>query len=151
MTFFFEGEEECGSPSLVPFLEENAEELSAPDIALISDTSLFDRDTPGITTLFPSSPDQQITTEQLFHRADHDLILAVIDANQLTRHLYLIDQLREVGFQVIVCLTMLDLLDEKGQSVNVECLQEKIKLPVIALAATIWAFSVQHLITTQKN
>ena len=51
VTFFFEGEEECGSPSLVPFLEENAEELSAPDIALISDTSLFDRDTPGITTM----------------------------------------------------------------------------------------------------
>jgi len=51
ITFFFEGEEECGSPSLVPFLEENAKELSAPEIALISDTSLFDRDTPGITTM----------------------------------------------------------------------------------------------------
>lgn len=51
VTFFFEGEEECGSPSLVPFLEENADELSKADIALISDTSLFDRETPGITTM----------------------------------------------------------------------------------------------------
>ena len=34
ITFLFEGEEESGSPSLVPFLQENADELRA-DIALI--------------------------------------------------------------------------------------------------------------------
>lgn len=91
------------------------------------------KDTPGITTLFPSSPDQQITTEQLFGRADHDLILAVVDATQLTRHLYLIDQLKEVGFNIIVCLTMLDILEEKGQAVDVESLRKKIDLPILAL------------------
>ncbi|SLN27718.1 Succinyl-diaminopimelate desuccinylase [Roseivivax jejudonensis] len=50
ITFFFEGEEESGSPSLVPFLHENAEELQA-DIALICDTGLFDAKTPGIVTM----------------------------------------------------------------------------------------------------
>ncbi len=50
ITFFFEGEEESGSPSLVPFLKENAEELKA-DIALICDTGLFDPETPGIVTM----------------------------------------------------------------------------------------------------
>ncbi|MEQ9040752.1 MAG: M20/M25/M40 family metallo-hydrolase [Silicimonas sp.] len=51
ITFFFEGEEESGSPSLVPFLEENRDELSRADIALICDTGLFDPDTPAITTM----------------------------------------------------------------------------------------------------
>ncbi|MXQ07045.1 M20/M25/M40 family metallo-hydrolase [Alphaproteobacteria bacterium GH1-50] len=51
ITFFFEGEEESGSPSLVPFLKENADEFSVPDLALICDTGLFDRDTPAITTM----------------------------------------------------------------------------------------------------
>ena len=46
---FFEGEEESSSPSLVPFMTENAEELTA-DIALICDTGLFGNDTPGIVT-----------------------------------------------------------------------------------------------------
>ncbi|WP_243612430.1 M20/M25/M40 family metallo-hydrolase [Shimia aestuarii] len=49
ITFFFEGEEESGSPSLVPFMEENAKELGA-DIALICDTGLFESSVPAITT-----------------------------------------------------------------------------------------------------
>ncbi len=49
ITFFFEGEEESGSPSLVPFMKENAEELGA-DIALICDTGLFESSVPAITT-----------------------------------------------------------------------------------------------------
>lgn len=50
ITFLFEGEEESGSPSLVPFLEENKDALSAPDIALICDTGLFESVVPAIIT-----------------------------------------------------------------------------------------------------
>lgn len=50
ITMFFEGEEESGSPSLVPFMEENTAELKT-DVALICDTGLFDHDTPAITTM----------------------------------------------------------------------------------------------------
>ncbi len=49
ITFFFEGEEESGSPSLIPFMQENAAELTA-DIALICDTGLFESKTPAIIT-----------------------------------------------------------------------------------------------------
>jgi len=49
ISFFFEGEEESGSPSLVPFMKENAAELTS-DIALICDTGLFDSKVPAITT-----------------------------------------------------------------------------------------------------
>jgi len=49
ITIFLEGEEESGSPSLVPFMKENAEELKA-DFAMICDTTLFDGRVPSITT-----------------------------------------------------------------------------------------------------
>ncbi|MEO3414020.1 M20/M25/M40 family metallo-hydrolase [Roseovarius sp. CAU 1744] len=49
ITFFFEGEEESGSPSLIPFMKENAEELNA-DIALICDTSMVAPGVPSIAS-----------------------------------------------------------------------------------------------------
>ncbi len=50
ITFFFEGEEESGSPSLVPFMVENAKELTS-DIALICDTGMFESKVPSIVTM----------------------------------------------------------------------------------------------------
>ncbi|WP_224814623.1 M20/M25/M40 family metallo-hydrolase [Hasllibacter sp. MH4015] len=60
VTIFFEGEEESGSPSLVPFLEANAEELRA-EVALICDTGLFSDGTPGIVTQLRGMLQEEIT------------------------------------------------------------------------------------------
>lgn len=49
VTVLLEGEEESGSPSLEPFLEANAAELSH-DLALVCDTNMWARGRPAITT-----------------------------------------------------------------------------------------------------
>ncbi len=46
--FILEGEEEIGSPNLVPFIETHADMLAC-DMVLISDTSMFGKDQPSIT------------------------------------------------------------------------------------------------------
>jgi acetylornithine deacetylase/succinyl-diaminopimelate desuccinylase-like protein len=60
ITFFFEGEEESGSPSLIPFLKEHADELKA-DVALICDTTLYDSRVPAITTMLRGMLKEEIT------------------------------------------------------------------------------------------
>lgn len=60
ITIFFEGEEESGSPSLVPFMRENADELTG-DIALICDTGLFGEETPAIVTTLRGLLGEEIT------------------------------------------------------------------------------------------
>ncbi|WP_370401271.1 M20/M25/M40 family metallo-hydrolase [Sulfitobacter sp. JB4-11] len=60
ITFFLEGEEESGSPSLVPFMKENAEELKT-DIALICDTGLFESRTPAIVTMLRGLLGEELT------------------------------------------------------------------------------------------
>ena len=49
VTILIEGEEEIGSPSLEPFLAAHPDALAA-DAAIISDTGMWDIDTPAITT-----------------------------------------------------------------------------------------------------
>lgn len=68
LTIFLEGEEESGSPSLIPFMRENAAELTA-DIALICDTGLFEDQIPAITTMLRGLLGQEIT----IHAANKDL------------------------------------------------------------------------------
>ncbi|MGF1671004.1 MAG: dipeptidase, partial [Balneolaceae bacterium] len=46
--FILEGEEEIGSPNLIPFIKEHKEKLEC-DMVLISDTAMFDEDQPSIT------------------------------------------------------------------------------------------------------
>ncbi len=60
ITAIIEGEEEVGSPNLEPFLITNKSEL-ASDLALISDTGMWDIDTPAISTTLRGMTYVQVT------------------------------------------------------------------------------------------
>jgi acetylornithine deacetylase/succinyl-diaminopimelate desuccinylase-like protein len=62
ITLLFEGEEESGSPSLIPFLKANTAELRA-DVALICDTSMWDRNTPAITATLRGLVGEEVTVK----------------------------------------------------------------------------------------
>lgn len=68
ISILFEGEEESGSPSLIPFLRANAEDLKA-DIALVCDTGLWDENTPAISTMLRGLVGEDFT----IHAASKDL------------------------------------------------------------------------------
>ena len=68
LTIFLEGEEESGSPSLIPFLQDNAAELGA-DLALICDTGLYEDRVPAISTQLRGLAKSEFT----IHAATRDL------------------------------------------------------------------------------
>ncbi len=68
VTILFEGEEESGSPSLEPFLEQAADELKA-DLALVCDTNMWDANTPAITTALRGMSSDEV----IIHAANRDL------------------------------------------------------------------------------
>lgn len=68
ITCLIEGEEEVGSPNLEDFLVANAAELKA-DIAIISDTGMWDIDTPALTTSLRGMVYMEVTV----HAAMRDL------------------------------------------------------------------------------
>lgn len=97
-------------------------------------------DLPGLYSLTPRSPDEQIAREVLLgERADTpapDLVLNIVDATNLDRNLYTTRQLLELGVPVIVVLTMTDLIEQDGQRVNTALLSARLQVPVIEVIAS---------------
>ncbi len=91
-------------------------------------------DTPGLTSMIPASPDEKVTVDALFAGATRPAaVLAVADATQLSRHLYLTRQLLDLGFNVVLAVTMEDLLRKQGLRVDAERLSDLIDCPVVVL------------------
>ena len=91
-------------------------------------------DTPGIISLNPSSPDEEVTINGLFNHHKYgipDLIIVTADCTQLSRQLFLVKQILDSGLNAIVALTMNDILDRKGLEVDVEKLSSILRCPVI--------------------
>jgi acetylornithine deacetylase/succinyl-diaminopimelate desuccinylase-like protein len=68
VTVLIEGEEEIGSVNLDPFLRQHRDALAA-DVAVISDTGMWDIDTPAITTSLRG----MVYVEMTLHAAKRDL------------------------------------------------------------------------------
>ncbi|MFZ1725505.1 MAG: M20/M25/M40 family metallo-hydrolase [Albidovulum sp.] len=68
LTIFLEGEEESASPSLIPFMKENASELTA-DLALICDTGMHESRYPAIEMMLRGL----VAEEVMIRAADRDL------------------------------------------------------------------------------
>lgn len=91
-------------------------------------------DTPGIISLTPNSPDEKVTVESFYSHPEFgtsDLVLVTVDASQLSRHLFLVEQIVQSGFRVIVVLTMTDILKEKGYDLSEKKLSEKLGFDVV--------------------
>ena len=96
-------------------------------------------DLPGCYSLHSRSPDEAISRDVLLGRqADTprpDAVLAVVDATNLERNLYLVSQLLEMGLPVLLGLNMVDLVEQRGSAIDVPLLSEMLGIPVHPLVA----------------
>ena len=93
-------------------------------------------DSPGIVSLLPESIDEKIAVDSLYSHPDlgtPDLIISTVDACQLSRHLLLPKQMLSSGFNVIVVVTMSDILAKKGLKVSEEKLSNALNCDVVTI------------------
>lgn len=97
-------------------------------------------DLPGSYSLQVRSPDEEVARDLLLGRIPGsprpDVIIAVVDASNLDRHLYLAAQMLELGIPVVVALNMVDVAEERGLTIDLLALKERLGVPVIPMVAS---------------
>ena len=99
-------------------------------------------DLPGVYSLHPATPDEEVTLEVIEGRRDGeapvDAIVAVVDATNLRMNLRLVLELQRLGHPVIVALNMTDVAKARGLAIDVAKLSDELACPVVETVA------VQH-------
>jgi len=96
-------------------------------------------DLPGLYSLDAASLDEQIARDVLTGKIKNlprpDVVVAVVDATNLERNLYLVTQLLEYDIPVVVALSMMDVAEKEALSIDTAKLSAMLGTPVIAVTA----------------
>jgi ferrous iron transport protein B len=92
-------------------------------------------DLPGAYSLNPRTPDERITCDLVLGRLSSegrpDVIVSVVDATNLRRHLRMVLPLKRLGHRVVVALNMVDLAKRRGLPIDAQALSRELGLPVV--------------------
>ena len=96
-------------------------------------------DLPGCYSLASHSPDEMIVADVLLGRqagvSPVEGVLAVLDATNLNRNLYLVSQIAEIGLPMVIALNMSDMADARGIRIDHLVLAERLGGAVVPTCA----------------
>src|SRR5262249_33340002 len=96
-------------------------------------------DLPGTYSLAARSPDEMVAVDLLLGRRPEeprpDVVLSIVDATNLDRHLYLTSQLLDLGEPVVVAVNMIDAAEAQGIKIDCTKLSEQLGVPVVPIQA----------------
>ncbi|MEZ6080605.1 MAG: FeoB small GTPase domain-containing protein [Pirellulaceae bacterium] len=87
-------------------------------------------DLPGTYSLSARTPDEMVSVDVLLGRqadvAHVDVIVAIVDATNLERNLYLFTQLRQLNRPIVLVLNMWDRMQAEGRTIEVDELSRRL-------------------------
>ncbi|MBM4318590.1 MAG: ferrous iron transport protein B [Deltaproteobacteria bacterium] len=88
-------------------------------------------DLPGCYSLAAQNPDERVACDVLFF-GGVQVVVQVIDAANIERHLYLTSQLAELGVNLVLCLNMSDVARREGWTIDAALLSRRLgDVPVV--------------------
>ncbi len=97
-------------------------------------------DLPGTYSLSARTPDEMVSVDVLLGRqadvAHVDVIVAIVDATNLERNLYLFTQLRQLNRPIVLVLNMWDRMQAEGRTIEVDELSRRLGVRVVAVSAS---------------
>ena len=98
----------------------------------MEDSELIDM--PGIYSLSPYSPEENITRDYLLNEKP-DVILNIVDATNLERNLFLTLQIADMEYPMVIALNMMDAVEKQGDKIDVTALSQRLGCPVVPISA----------------
>ncbi len=96
-------------------------------------------DLPGTYALAGSTVDEQIVTRflngELPDSSRPDLIIAVIDATNMERNLFLVSELIDTETPLVLALNMMDVAEQRGLKIYVDLLGRELDVPIVPIVA----------------
>ncbi len=91
-------------------------------------------DLPGIYSLSPYTPEEVVARNYLVGERP-DAILNLVDGTNLERNLYLTTQLTELGIPVVVAVNMMDVVQKRGDKIDLEALSRAFGCRAVEISA----------------
>lgn len=96
-------------------------------------------DLPGTYSLAARSPDEMVAVDLLLGRRPEeprpDVVISIVDAANLDRHLYLTTQLLDLGEPVVLAINMIDVAESQGVKIDFAKLSDDLGIPVVPIQA----------------
>ncbi len=96
-------------------------------------------DLPGTYSLAARSPDEMVAVDLLLGRRPEEprpsVVVSIVDATNLDRHLYLTSQLLDLGIPVVVAVNMIDAATAQGLTLDYAKLGAALGVPVVPIQA----------------
>ncbi len=87
-------------------------------------------DLPGTYSLTAYSIDELIARNYIVEERP-DVVINIIDATNLERNLYLTTQLMELNVRIVIALNMYDLMETRGDELDIKKLEKYLQIPIV--------------------
>jgi ferrous iron transport protein B len=103
------------------------------------DVTLNVVDLPGTYSLAARSPDEAVTVDFVLGRRAEEprpqVVVSVVDACNLERHLYLTTQLMGLGVPVVLAVNLIDVAAKRGLKMDFAMISKQLGVPVVPVQA----------------
>ncbi len=142
LTFALVGNQNCGKTTLFNQLTGSNQHVGnfpgvtvdRKDGVIRGHADTLITDLPGIYSMSPYSGEELVSRSFVLDEKPK-AIINIVDATNIERNLYLTMQLLEMNVPMVVALNMMDELTGNGGTVDINAMEEMLKVPVVPISA----------------
>ena len=95
-------------------------------------------DLPGFDSIYPKSLDEELVVDFLKENSGNsnvDKLLFIADGTNIKKNLYLLSQIKDLGYDIVLAINMMDVAKRKGILIDKEAIAEEFGVHVVKISA----------------